>query len=449
MAFTTDKQTLDDLNIFGKHGSDSIFSIFNHTLTRGGAELLEEMFRNPLSDKTAINTRVHIIRYFESVSAIFPFPSEVFDSLEQYLSNTDERSKLSEENNTLAQRFSNMIAVDTDYKSIEKGVVAGIQLLQSLYEFVKNFPLAATGSGYQAELSQLEALLSDTAFAPLLNEKPSAKLSFEKIAAFDVLLRFKQRNTLRRILQHIYLLDVYLSVARVASERSFAFPVALDPDQHQLIMHSVYHPQLKNALPNTLHMTPKSNIVFLTGANMAGKSTFMKTLGVVLFLAHMGFPVPAEKMEFSVRDGILTTINLSDNLSMGVSHFYAEVLRIKKMAVELSLSKNLFIIFDELFRGTNVKDAYEATIAITGAFAKMHNCMFVVSTHIIEAGEVLKEKYDNINFVYLPTKMNGNKPVYTYQLESGITADRHGMIIINNEGIIDIIKSRKNKILAK
>ncbi|RYE22358.1 MAG: DNA mismatch repair protein, partial [Sphingobacteriaceae bacterium] len=140
-----------------------------------------------------------------------------------------------------------------------------------------------------------------------------------------------------------------------------------------------------------------------------------------------------------------TTINLPDDLSSGNSHFYAEVLRVKKIAKELGVDKNLFIIFDELFRGTNVKDAYEGTIAITAAFAEKRNCMFVVSTHIIEAGDVLKQRCRNINFVYLPTRMDKNIPIYTYKLEPGITADRHGMIIINNERILEIIRSRKNK----
>jgi hypothetical protein len=70
--------------------------------------------------------------------------------------------------------------------------------------------------------------------------------------------------------------------------------------------------------------------------------------------------------------------------------------------------------------------------------------MFVVSTHIIEAGEVLKEQCRNINFVYLPTLMEGNKPVYTHKLQSGITADRHGMVIIKNEGILDILARKKS-----
>lgn len=178
---------------------------------------------------------------------------------------------------------------------------------------------------------------------------------------------------------------------------------------------------------------------------MAGKSTFMKSFSIALFLAHVGFPVPAEEMEFSVRNGMFTTINLPDNLSMGYSHFYAEVLRVKKVAQQLCQTKNLVVIFDELFRGTNVKDAYDATLAVTEAFSEIPDCLFVISTHIIEVGQVLQECCDNIRFVYLPTKMEGSVPVYTYQLAEGITNDRHGMIIINNERIIEIINGEGGK----
>ena len=111
------------------------------------------------------------------------------------------------------------------------------------------------------------------------------------------------------------------------------------------------------------------------------------------------------------------------------------------------MSKRLFVLFDEMFRGTNVKDAYEATIAITSAFAGKRSSLFVISTHIIEAGEVLGERCGNIRHQYLPTRMNGQVPEYTYTLETGITADRHGMVIIENEGILDILKNGKKKIV--
>jgi DNA mismatch repair ATPase MutS len=182
-----------------------------------------------------------------------------------------------------------------------------------------------------------------------------------------------------------------------------------------------------------------NNVIFLTGANMAGKSTFMKSFGIAVYLAHMGFPVPAKSMNFSVKDGIYTSINVPDNLNMGYSHFYAEVLRVKKIAEEVSAPKNLVVIFDELFKGTNVKDAYDATLAVSEVFAEHRNCFFIISTHIVEVGQALGERTHNIRFVYMPTEMQGKVPVYTYRAREGISSDRHGMMIIENERILEII----------
>ncbi|PUZ22491.1 MutS domain III [Chitinophaga costaii] len=446
MAFITDKQTLEDLHIFGRQGSDAVYNIFHRTHTRGGGVVLENMFRYPLSNQASIQQRSDMIRYFREVPTEFPFPPEWFDVVEQYLENTDERTKLSTGPPSQGRMLHHLMGGDTAYKTIYKGVTTSIQLLHALRVFIDQLPPAALESGYQSSRVQIGNLLADEALVSLLDIHYTAKLSFEAVAALDRDIRFRQRDKIKQALEYIYHLDVYIAVARVAGERGFVMPTTLPAEAASVYLEGVYHPQVKNAVGNTLHITPESNIVFLTGANMAGKSTFMKTLGIAIYLAHMGFPVPAAKMEFSVRDGLLTTINLADNLHAGVSHFYAEVLRIKKMADTLKQAKNLFIIVDELFRGTNVKDAYEATIAITGAFAKQRQCMFVVSTHIIEAGEALQAACSNIHFVYLPTRMEQQVPVYTYQLKNGITADRHGMVIINHENIIPIIRSRKKNV---
>lgn len=446
MSLVIDRQTLDDLNIFGKRGSDSVYSIFNRTHTRGGAAILEQFFRYPLADVAGINTRSGIIRFFKDQQTGFPFRSELFDAAEQYLSNTDERSRLTHGENTLERKFNTIIGADTEYQQLIKGIVSVVEILINLQSFIRSISAAASSTPYADTLQQMNRLLQVEDMQALLREKIPFKPDYNKAVEYDRLLRYVQRAQIRQLLEHIYTLDVYISVATVASQRGFIFPKALESEAHVMHVEGVYHPRLAKAIPNTLHMAPGSNIVFLTGANMAGKSTFMKSLGIALFLAHTGFPVPARKMEFSVCDALLTTINLPDDLNMGYSHFYTEVLRVKKMAVQLGKSKNMFIIFDELFRGTNVKDAYEATVAITAAFAANPNCMFVVSTHIMEAGETLMQQCNNINFVYLPTRMQGDTPVYTYTLEKGITADRHGMIIINNEGILDILQNGKKQI---
>lgn len=435
MAFVTDQQTLDDLNIFGQHGSNSVYQIFNQTITRGGSILLEEMFRHPLSDEHAINRRISIVQYFAKKRTIFPFSSSDFDLIEPYLNNQDERTRLSAQEQSVKEKLSNLIGVEADIQLIHKGIIALTGLFTQIQTFIEVLQKDESHP-YQSDQGGMLSLLSEGPFKKVLNRSEKLKWTTEELAEFDGIFRFRHRDMVLKLMHYLYNLDIYLAVAKVATERNFAFPKA--HGQNHTSLEGLYHPQVKNAVPNTIEISPDSSVVFLTGANMAGKSTFMKSLSIALYLAHMGFPVAASSMKFVVLDGMFTTINLPDDLGMGASHFYAEVLRTKKVVTELK-NKRLFVVFDELFRGTNVKDAYEATIALTTAFAVRKNSMFVISTHIIEAADVLKESCKNINFVYLPTLMEGHQPLYTYQIAQGISADRHGMVIIKNEGILDLL----------
>jgi DNA mismatch repair ATPase MutS len=154
------------------------------------------------------------------------------------------------------------------------------------------------------------------------------------------------------------------------------------------------------------------------------------------------FLVPTKAAPW-IKEGIYSSINVADSLDQGYSHFYAEVRRVKTVAGAVAGSKSLLVIFDELFKGTNVKDAYDATLAVTAALARYRNCWFIISTHIIEVGAALREQHANLQFAYLPTVMEGQKPRYTYRLTEGITSDRHGMMIIEQEGIIDMINQLK------
>ncbi len=202
-------------------------------------------------------------------------------------------------------------------------------------------------------------------------------------------------------------------------EKKLAFAEVLPNEDQQLDIKGFYHPLVPGALGNDIQMNASQRVLFLTGANMAGKSTLMKSFGITVFLAHIGFPIPAASMKFTVNDGLYTTINLSDSIQMGHSHFYAEVLRVKKVSMELAAGKKLIIIFDELFRGTNVKDAHEATVAVTALYSELENSLMLVSTHIVEAADNLREHCRNIQYSYMPTIMKENKPVYTYVLTEG------------------------------
>ncbi len=440
MAFIIDKQTLNDLKIFGTVRGSSIYGLFNTTRTRGGSDILEEMFRYPLSDVDKINRRVAIIRFFMDRKIRFDFHNDWFDTIEHYLSNTDERTLLHPAGDTFRRRLNSYIGADVEYRQIHKGVVTSIALVNAVRHFLRQ--LGSVEGDYREETENLRRILDNPAFSWIPDDLKVKKLTYKQTAQYDDILRYKGQEAFHKLLRLLYNMDVYAAIAQVTDRHHFVFAKALPPGDNILRIEDLRHPLLEEAVPNSIHMNAMHNVVFLTGANMAGKSTFMKSFGIVVYLAHMGFPVPVRQMEFSVRNGMYTTINLPDNMSLGYSHFYAEVKRLRKVAEQVSRTDNLIVVFDELFRGTNVKDAHEATVEVMKAFSRKQNCLFMISTHIIEAGEDLKKACDNIKYAYLPTVMQNGHPVYTYKLTEGITNDRHGMMIVNNEHIIDILKPK-------
>ncbi len=438
--FVTDIQTVNDLDIFNREGG--IYRLYDRTATRGGAQALESWLRYPMGDAGKINQRTGIIRHFLSSGTEFAFDRTLFDSAGQYLGERDERTRLSDQQQSLGQRLSGLVASDAQYKQLVRGLHNTIALLHQLQTFIRR-PDVSNNKDYSAERELIAALLSDPSFASFLAESPRAKLPNDQLAVYDSILRFRHHKKVTRLLQFIYDLDAYLSIGVTAKEKDYVFAQAeaFSADSPVRVrLENVKHPAVTNAKGNDITIDREKNVIFLTGANMAGKSTFMKSVGIAMYLAHAGFPVAAKRMDFTAMDGMFSTINLPDNLGMGASHFYAEVLRAKKVAQELHAGKRLFVLFDEMFRGTNVKDAGEATILIVEGFARKTDSLFIISTHIIEAGDVLRQKADTIRYCYMPTKMDGHKPVYTYKLEEGITEDRHGMVIIRNEGILTMLE---------
>jgi DNA mismatch repair ATPase MutS len=440
MSFIIDRQTLNDLQVFGKNGRHGIDQLFRHTRTRGGTELLDHVLRYPLSDLTQINNRSFAIQYLLQEETEFPFDPAWFDTAEQYLAERDERSKLRTDGDRMARKLNQLIGADTQYNSITAGLSAIWHLLDTLTKFARSFDKPAAGILLQSEAAAISQSLADVDLQTFLTAPPS-KTDYAAIAANDQLIRFGKFERVQQLLGRCYWLDLYLAAGIAARQQGLSFAIAVPDKAMGIFIKGLRHPLLPNAVGNDLHITPDKNILFLTGANMAGKSTFMKSTGLAVYLAHTGLPVPATEMRFAVSDGLLSSINLADNLEMGYSHFYAEVLRVKQVAEQLAKGKRIVVLFDELFRGTNVKDAHEATVAITEAYGRHAHCSFVISTHIIEAADALQQRCSNIRYRYLPTVMEQGIPRYTYQLREGITEDRHGLLIVQQEGIPGILEA--------
>jgi DNA mismatch repair ATPase MutS len=153
----------------------------------------------------------------------------------------------------------------------------------------------------------------------------------------------------------------------------------------------------------------------------------------------MGMGVPAQKMELSVFDGMLSNINVMDNIVKGESYFYNEVQRIKSTVQKIADKRNWLILIDELFKGTNVQDAMKCSTTVIEGFLKIPNTVFILSTHLYEIGEPLKQ-YPNIIFNYFETSAQDDQLVFNYQLKEGISNDRLGYLILKNEGVVKMLE---------
>jgi len=218
-----------------------------------------------------------------------------------------------------------------------------------------------------------------------------------------------------------------------------SFPVFVDQEDPYLDIQSLYHLLLPKPVAYDVRLDRESNFLFLTGANMGGKSTFIRSVGVVVFLAHLGMGVPARAMRLSLFDGILSNINVVDNISKGESFFFNEVQRIRNTLEKIGNQKKWLVLIDELFKGTNVEDAMKCSTAVIKGLIKIRKSLFILSTHLYEIGEELKV-YPNILFRYFETSVKDDQLEFSYQLKEGISNDRIGYLILKREKVVEMLE---------
>jgi len=172
---------------------------------------------------------------------------------------------------------------------------------------------------------------------------------------------------------------------------------------------------------------------------MAGKSTLIKAVGSAVFLAHLGMGVPAGHMKLSLFDGLLTNINVADNIAKGESYFFNEVQRIKNTIYKINDGRKWLVLIDELFKGTNVQDAMKCSLTVIKGLIKIKNSLFILSTHLYEIGDELK-KFPNISFKYFETNVTDDQLEFSYQLKEGISNDRIGYVILRREKVVEMLE---------
>jgi len=444
--FKTDKQTITDLDIFRfKKDFTSILSFYDETRTKGGQELLFQVFNSPSTDLDFLLNRTNEIKLFFDNDFHLPLNSRSIDYIEYYLNIRRVPLKpniIDATYNGISHRFN----PDNDYYIITESIINITQLLISLKKFINAAQKIQLTKTINAHFNEILDFISSDIISTILVDPPEkgSDLSYQQINKLDDHFRVKEKESFRNLLTIVYEIDLLQSMSHLMKVKGLSLPKYVNDSNSVFEAVDSFHPLIENPVKNSFYLSDDHNLYFLTGPNMSGKSTFLKTVGLLAYISHLGLPVPAKTLEISLFDGLFTTINLSDNLNLGYSHFYTEVNRVREIATLLNSDKNLIVIFDELFRGTNVKDAYDASLMIISALAKIKGNLFFISTHIIEVAEKLKNS-NSIIFKCFESELVDGQPIYDFKLKEGQSKERVGMTILKKEKIIQILEDAIKK----
>ncbi|HOO22283.1 MAG TPA: DNA mismatch repair protein MutS [Clostridia bacterium] len=235
---------------------------------------------------------------------------------------------------------------------------------------------------------------------------------------------FRYINVLQRNAYVIAVLDCLFSLAEVAAANDFVMPKFVTKDEISIIdgRHPVVEALLKanEFVSNDTTLNSESRTMIITGPNMAGKSTYIRQVALIVLLAHIGSFVPAKKAEMCVVDRIFTRIGASDNLTRGQSTFMVEMLEVANI-LNNATSKSLLIL-DEIGRGTSTLDGLSIAWSIIEYVALKLNAKTLFATHYHELSELerlingirnyrilVQEREDGISFLYKIARGGANK----------------------------------------
>jgi DNA mismatch repair ATPase MutS len=269
--------------------------------------------------------------------------------------------------------------------------------------------------------------------------KSGQEFSLKENLYYAYYLRNQYRTETIELIDMFSRMEAWYSMAMAVKTYDLKFPSFIEQEEPYLNAKGLYHILLQQPIAYDMLLQPRENFIFLTGANMAGKSTLIKSVGAAVFLAHLGMGVPAAQMELTVFDGLLTNINVADNIAKGESYFFNEVQRIKNTIYKINDGKKWLVLIDELFKGTNVQDAMKCSLTVIKGLIKIKNSLFILSTHLYEIGDELKQ-FPNISFKYFETKVNEDQLEFSYQLKEGISNDRIGYVILRREKVVEMLE---------
>lgn len=345
--------------------------------------------------------------------------------------NTKEINKI---HNKVSQIHAILQSYSTLFKLIEQEKFDS----KKLKELQQHLISEKQGAAFQ--LNKLSGILN--AFDTRLNLL--AAIPLNTLLLFDLqtvfrLERWKEKNTRNSEIWFDTLgeFEQIISFANYAfNNPDYCYPIVIN-DSYTLKANALGHPLIPAAkrVTNDFISSQKGSLAILTGANMAGKSTFLRTAGVNMVLGMTGAPVCANSFEFCPIQ-IRTSINVRDSLKGNESYFYAELQRLKSIIDALLNGEKLFIILDEILKGTNSNDKLKGSFSLLTRLKDM-NVSGIIATHDISLGELEQQFNQNFKNYCFEVSLDNDFLYYDYKLRDGVCKNLNALVLMKKMGIVN------------
>lgn len=476
-GYTIDDQTWDDFNM------DEVFARLDRTYSSAGESILYKMLRNPLHDKkkleerdklvetlrssTDLRTKLQMVYFKLGYDKKNTFLHMIMDSLEEnkvkyylymlfgkiLMFGTIILSILLKEPMLLLGTFIllwvNVFINDKERKNVKsqgliylRNIIVSAKKIQAINDPVieeynnkikdllkelkvidratRAIQLANTGGGV-FEVLTIPFLLEETAFyrvANLLDEK---------------------REYILDLYYLIGEIESYISIASYKEELKDKYTRPNFVDKVGINIVDGVHPLIKNAVPNSISFEKRG--IVLTGTNMAGKSTFLRMIGLNIIFAQT-FNFTLTKKYEACFFNIVSSISPNDNVTLGKSYYMAEAEALLRIIKALDLELPVFCPIDEIFRGTNPIERIASSAEIL-RYINSKDSISIVATHDRELTDILKENYD---FFYFSEKVDNKGLSFDYKLKRGISKTRNAIKLLEHIGYPkEIIKKSYNR----
>ena len=212
------------------------------------------------------------------------------------------------------------------------------------------------------------------------------------------------------------------------------FPSVVD-EHFKLEMKEAGHPMIDESkrVCNDYEMRGPGVVHIVTGSNMAGKSTFLRTIGVNIVLALSGAPVCAKQMLVSNVE-VNTSMRIKDSIEENESSFYAELKRIQQVLEKVNKKENALLLLDEILRGTNSKDKHTGSAALIKQLVK-YNAVGLVATHDLELSVLEDELPGHVENKFFDIKIDGEQLYFDYKVQNGVCKTFNAPILMKKMGI--------------